>query len=408
MDPNSPKKTIVDKYDLYFQDDAERYRRAYEAYEQFQGMTNQEAEGSGSGIKRTRTYIPRDREEAEQRLLEDYFGNDDTPPKYPEENFRRRYRMSSTLFAKIVNDITSYDAQPLPEYFHFFRQRIDAIGRNSIGPILKITSAIRQLAYGTTPDAFDEYLQIAERCSRECLDNFTKCIYILYVEEYLRKPSLEDIEKTYALHEEKHGLPGMLGKHCDQIFVIWHSYFEFMVPNNDLNVLYGSPLFDDVLADTAPEAPFVVNERTYKPDTIIVNGIYPTWSTFVKTFSIARDEKTLKFKRVQESARKDIERAFGVLQGRWGIIRQPARALQINTLKRIMYCCIILHNMILQSEKFELSNFKDMFVNPETNMQRTWIERCDLHVRRSKELRDSLVHNELRHDLVNHLWNLDH
>nr|GFC73891.1 hypothetical protein [Tanacetum cinerariifolium] len=65
MDPNSPKKTIVDKYEFYFQDDAERYRRAYEVYEQFQGMTNQEAEGSGSGIKRTRTYIPRDREEAE-------------------------------------------------------------------------------------------------------------------------------------------------------------------------------------------------------------------------------------------------------------------------------------------------------------------------------------------------------
>ncbi|GKD91139.1 hypothetical protein Tco_1366646, partial [Tanacetum coccineum] len=108
-------------------------RRAYEAYEQFQGMTNQEAEGSG--IKRTRTYIPCDREKAEQRLLEDYFGNDDTPPKYPEENFRRR-------------------------------KRIDAIGRNNIDPILKITSAICQLAYGTAPDAFDEYLQRTwiERC----------------------------------------------------------------------------------------------------------------------------------------------------------------------------------------------------------------------------------------------------
>nr|GEX65085.1 hypothetical protein [Tanacetum cinerariifolium] len=119
MDHNSPKKTIVEKYDVYFQDDAERYTRTYEAYEQFLAMTNQEAEGSGSSIKRTRTYIPRDREEAEQHLLEDYFGNDDTPPKYTEENFRRRYRMSSTLFAKIVNDITSYDAQPLPEYFRF-------------------------------------------------------------------------------------------------------------------------------------------------------------------------------------------------------------------------------------------------------------------------------------------------
>ena len=37
----------------------------------------------------------------------------------------------------------------------------------------------------------------------------------------------------------------------------------------------------------------------------------------VKTFSIARDESSLKFKKVQENARKDIELAFGALQGRW-------------------------------------------------------------------------------------------
>ncbi|GJY06841.1 reverse transcriptase domain-containing protein [Tanacetum coccineum] len=193
-------------------DDAKRYMRGYEAYEQFLAMSNQEVGGSGSGIKRTRAYIPREREEAEQRLLDDYYGDDETPPKYLEENFRRRYRMSSTLFAQIVNDITSYDAQPLPD----------------------------------------------------------------------------------------------------------------------------SPLFDDVLSDTAPEAPFIVNGRTYKKGYYLADGIYPTWSSFVKTLSIARDEKTLRFKRVQESARKDIERAFGVLQVRWGIIRQPARALQINMLKRII------------------------------------------------------------------------
>ncbi|GJU64346.1 ALP1-like protein isoform X1 [Tanacetum coccineum] len=326
MDPNSLKKTIVDKYDIYFQDDAERYMRGYEAYEQFLAMSNQEAGGSGSGIKRTRAYIPREREEAEQRLLDDYFGNDETPPKYPEENFRRR-------------------------------KGYDATDRASIGPILKCTSAIRQLAYDTAPDAFDEYL-----------------------------PSLEDIEKTYALQEEKHGLSRMLGsidcmhwdwKNCpkalhgqfkrkdhkyptlmleavaDQKLWIWHAYFRVPGANNNLNVLYGSPLFNDVLSKTAPEAPFVVNGRTYKKGYYLADGIYLTWSSFVNTFSIAMDEKTLRFKRVQENARKDIERAFGVLQGRWGIIRQPARALQINTLKRIMYCCIILHNMILQSEKFE-------------------------------------------------------
>ncbi|GKD62194.1 hypothetical protein Tco_1299703 [Tanacetum coccineum] len=89
MDPNTPN--TYDHYNVYFQDDRERYIWGY-AYEQFLAMSNQEAGGSGSGSapKRTRTYIPRQREEAEQRLIEDYFGDDATPPEYPEDNFRRR------------------------------------------------------------------------------------------------------------------------------------------------------------------------------------------------------------------------------------------------------------------------------------------------------------------------------
>nr|GEW67337.1 hypothetical protein [Tanacetum cinerariifolium] len=203
-------------------------------------MSNQEAGGSGSGIKRTCACIPCNREVAEQRLLDDYFGDDETPPKYPKQNFRRR-------------------------------KRYDVVGRASIGAILKCTCVIRQLAYGTTPDAFDEYLKIAERCSREF---------------------------------------------ADQRLWFWHAYFGVPGVNNDLNVLYGSFLFDDVLSDTALKAPLVVNGRTYNKCYYLTDGIYPTWFSFVKTFTIARDEKTLRFKRVQESERKDIERAFEVLQGR--------------------------------------------------------------------------------------------
>ncbi|GJZ47035.1 ALP1-like protein isoform X1, partial [Tanacetum coccineum] len=348
-------------------------------------------------------------------------------------------RLGAKLWHKIEPWRTTpcYDVQPIPEYFTYFSSRLDATGRKSIGPILKCTSAIRQLAYGTAPDAFDEYLQIAERTSRECLDNFTKCIHVLYNHKFLRRPSATDIEKTYKLHEEKHGLPGMLGsidcmhwdwKNCpkslhgqfkrrdhkyptlmleavaDQRLWIWHAYFGVPGANNDLNVLYGSPLFDDEIADIAPECPFIVNGHTYRKCYYLADGIYPEWSTFVKTFSVTRDAKTFKFKTVQEAARKDIERAFGVLQGRWGIIRQPARAMQINNLKRIMYCCIILHNMILENEGFEV-NLNHMFVSPEPNMVRSWVERCDLHVRKAKELRDRKTHVDLRQDLVEHLWN---
>jgi hypothetical protein len=51
----------------------------------------------------------------------------------------------------------------------------------------------------------------------------------------------------------------------------------------------------------------------------------------------------------QESARKDVERAFGVLQKRWAIIRYPAQLWE-RELADIMYACIILHNIIVQDE----------------------------------------------------------
>ncbi|GKB39262.1 Toll/interleukin-1 receptor domain-containing protein [Tanacetum coccineum] len=249
------------------------------AYEHYVDLCEQEAGSSSSGPKRRRAYIPHERETAEQRLMDDYFGDEEFELKFPKENFRRRYRMSSTLFNKIVNKILSYDVEPIPEYFTYFAQRYDAIGRLSIDHIMKCTSAIRQLAYGTAPDAFDEYFQIAERTSRECLDNFTKCIHVLFAETFLRKPTRRDIEKTYQLHEQKHGLPGMLGSIdsvADQRLWIWHAFFRVPGANNDLNVLYGSPLFDDKLADT-------------------LRNVH-LW-----------DEKCLQFKEVQEAARKDIE-----------------------------------------------------------------------------------------------------
>ncbi|GJT28058.1 ALP1-like protein [Tanacetum coccineum] len=125
--------------------------------------------------------------------------------------------------------------------------------------------------------------------------------------------------------------------------------------NNDITVLHHSPLFDDLLADNEPVAPYVVNGQPFDRGYYLADGIYPQWSTFVKSFTVARDEKNVVFKRRQESARKDVERAFGVLQGRWRIIAQPARAWTVNKLRRIMYTCIICYNMILKNQRYAIS-----------------------------------------------------
>nr|GEX90240.1 reverse transcriptase domain-containing protein [Tanacetum cinerariifolium] len=116
----------------------------------------------------TRNPIYCDREGAGDRLMGDYF---DEPCKYPLYYFRRRYRMSRKLFLKIVEGISTYEADPLPKHFKFFKIRADCTGRMSLSVIMKYTAAIRQLAYDTTPDAFDEYLQMSANNDINVLDN---------------------------------------------------------------------------------------------------------------------------------------------------------------------------------------------------------------------------------------------
>ncbi|GJY18274.1 nucleotide-binding alpha-beta plait domain-containing protein [Tanacetum coccineum] len=214
---------------------------------------------------------------------------------------------------------------------------------------MKCTVAVRQLAYGNTPDAFDEYLQMSEHTARDSLFHFNKCIISLYMVEYLRKPTLEDVEKIYNKHVTRHGFSGMLG-----------------------SINYNPPLFDDLLDDKSPVASYVVNGVGFEKGYYIADGIYPQWATFVKSFTVANEAKHAYFKKRQESAQKDVKHAFGVLQGRWGIIQQPARQYHVNNIHRIMYSCIIMHTMILEDHEMAVFDRNDVFARRAPHLASTF------------------------------------
>ncbi|XP_071687045.1 uncharacterized protein [Rutidosis leptorrhynchoides] len=407
--------------------------------------SDDEEEEAESSIrpKISRRHLNRDRKETAQRLWNDYFSES---PVFPGDYFRNRYRMSRALFLRICNGILSYSQEPLPKYFHFFHQRHDATGKPGFNIYQKCTSAIRQLAYGCAPDLFDEYLHMGQQTSYDCLDNFCKCVFHLLSHEYLRKPNYYDIQRLYHAHAQLHGFSGMLGSidcmhwawkncpiawkgqytrgdhgHCPTIMLeavasydlcdvtlwIWHAYFGPAGSNNDINVLNQSDLFNELLEDTAPIAPFIVNGVTYNKGYYLADGIYPEWATLVKSFKCPVEPKNVKFKKFQEAARKDVERAFGVLQGRWAILKNPARPYSVNKIRRIMYTCVILHNMITEDNGRNLCNLEEDYLgNGRNRPQRSWRERVETRERMAKELRDRVVHHSLRNDLIEHIWTL--
>ena len=122
-----------------------------------------------------------------------------------------------------------------------------------------------------------------------------------------------------------------------------------------MQVLDHSPAFQELYEGQSPKCEYVVNGHKYNIGYYLSDGIYPRWTTFVKTIRLPQGPKAKLFAERQEAVRKDIERAFGVLQARFAIVRGPARHLDKGELGMIMKACVILHNMIVEDERYSYS-----------------------------------------------------
>lgn len=178
--------------------------------------------------------------------------------------------------------------------------------------------------------------------------------------------------------------------------------------NNDITVLDHSPLFNSFVNGQNSVHSFTVNGNVYNHPYYLTDGIYPPWSTLVQSISEPRTTKEKYFAAKQEGVRKNIERAFGVLQGKWLILQGSARFWGIDTLQDIMMTCLILHNMIIDDERhsnlepwtplpserliFSSEQIQDPNLKGEYLSARMWI------------LRDREANAQLKNDLIEHLW----
>ena len=99
-----------------------------------------------------------------------------------------------------------------------------------------------------------------------------------------------------------------------------------------------------------------------------------------------------------------MERAFGVLQSRFAIVRGPAHFWDDITLGYIMKACVIMHNMIIEDEG-EVDP-KERFKYGGENVEPSHAHHPDLEefIETHKKIRDNEIHHQLQEDLVEHLW----
>nr|XP_015611124.1 uncharacterized protein LOC107278835 [Oryza sativa Japonica Group] len=283
--------------------------------------------------------------------------------------------MRRPLFLRILN--------ALGEWSEYFTQRVDGIGQLGLSPIQKCTAVNRMLAYAASADQVDEYCRIGGSTALESLKLFCQGVIEIFGPEYLHQPNVDDTGRLLQIHGSR-GFPGMLGsidcmhwkwKNCPNGWKgmytrgengtatiileavashdrwIWHAYFGVAGSNNDINVINQSPVFTDLLWGRAPRVNFMVNGHWYDKGYYLADGIYPEWATLVKSIKLPQSPKQRLFANAQESQRKDVECAFGILKARFKIIAVPCQLWKLDEIGMIMRACIIMHNMIIEDER---------------------------------------------------------
>ena len=323
---------------------------------------------------RKKKRIKYDHKRAQMCVVDDYLGRfaHGIIPRFNGRQFEVMFRVHPWRYEHIRYMIGEFGSP-------FFRSRTGA------SMDCRILLAMKTLGYGVAAHCFGDYFQMSPQLCRDCLIYFCRDVKNIFQAEFLRCPSSEDMKNIVAYHKAVHKMPGMLGsldcthttwKNCPKAFHgsymgksrkptivleavcdynlwFWHVSYGYCGSMNDINILNLSPLLErmldgtfDRLEDEADDVvPYTIGGEEFNKAYFLTDGIYPRYSRFVKGMKVPITEEEKRFTGWQESARKDIERAFGVLKEKFQFVSRPIKLHSINEIAERIACCLILHNI---------------------------------------------------------------
>jgi hypothetical protein len=88
---------------------------------------------------------------------------------------------------------------------------------------------------------------------------------------------------------------------------------------------------------------------------VICDGGYMKDSFLIDPYNFRSSRSIIYWSEWLESLRKDVECLFGILKSRWRILRNPVAFHSIEDIENIMYCCCILHNLLISADGIDIA-----------------------------------------------------
>jgi hypothetical protein len=109
----------------------------------------------------------------------------------------------------------------------------------------------------------------------------------------------------------------------------------------------------------------------------------------------------------QAEYRRDAERAFGVLQVKYAVVKRPSRLWNLMDLKFIVDCVVVLHNMGIYYERdmneLVVEDYEEATL-PILSHNRN-VPEVVILITRHQMIRSRPAHDRLKAYLIEHVWN---
>ena len=315
-------------------------------------------------------------------------------PSYDNINFlhkfRRRFRSSYPAYLSLLDNVRSDAGEK-----YFSRWTVETPYQKQSPVELLLLGALRYLGRGWTFDDLEEVTGILEETHRCFFHTFIAFGSSVLYDRYVRVPSSSEEARSKAYEEA--GMAGCIGSMdathvlCERIpHDLGHEHKAFKLPgtsrtynivvNNSRRILSttrGHPArwndktlvrYDEIATalhqgdSPLDEHSFTLLERddsgtvtevNYRGGWLLVDNGYLAWPCTIPPFTTTDSIAAIRWSKWLESLRKDVECTFGIMKGRFRVLKAGVRLHGIEAADNLWTTCCALHNFFLDMDGLE-------------------------------------------------------